>query len=337
VSITGIEPSFGTDAGGTTVLLTGAFGPNTTVELGGVPATVLSSTPTTLEVLTPAMPWTGQVDVEVHEGAQRDVLEDGFQYWADATGQTAATGAVATLEMVGGYWVDPVDIAWASVAMTQPGSRWHVWQAYAPAMNTCAFDYTYPEPTPLQTSATSMTFSSPSGPGFTLLPDPSSPGWFSETSLLLGVEAVPGATYDLMPLPGSVDWPSFTQPSAVTLPDPFSIQSPYVYGISMDSVDRTFSVTWTGGSAGDHVLLYLTRQWYDATTDQWYDDGVVTCAADDTGAVTIPGSVWPDWYAGDVVLLELGRVVEDGGVMPHNNGHNDIAGINWVLGAVQTR
>jgi hypothetical protein len=337
LSLASVDPDFGTDAGGTLVTLTGAFDASTTVEFDGQAATVLSSTATTLEVEAPPSSVSGWVDVGVRSGTQVDGLADAWQYWPDASGDTAAHGIVAYVHLAGGYWGSQTDSAYATATMTRPGTRWQWWQEYAPAMNSCVFSYAPAgQPTPLDTGATSMTFSSLAGPSFTLASGGPGPEWFSSGALQPNVQVVPGARYDLLPMPGNPDWPAFTQPDALTVPDAFTVTSPSVNGASIQTVNRTATVTWNGGTGADYLVFYVERTWLNTLTGQWETDGYVTCAVDDTGTFTIPGNTWPDWFSGDLLYFNIGRVHDDGGVLPHNDGQNDLAGVYWVVGAVES-
>ncbi len=339
LSLTGIAPRFGTNAGGTVVTMNGSFDASTEALFDGQLATVRTQTATTLEVLAPSIAGTGWVDVGVTSGTQSDAMPGEFQYWADAAGNAGSIGLVAYVHLAGGYWSLPGDVAYSDVAMTQSGVPWQWWQEYTPALNTCQFNYTAPgRPTGVNTGTPSMSFQSTSSPAsFSLVAGGGpAPDWYG-SNLVANTDVAPGESYDLLPMVGNPDWPEFTHPDAVTIPDAFDVTSPPVNGNTLQNVGREATIDWVGGGAGDYVVLYVERTFLNPTTGLWESDGAVTCAVDDTGSFTVPGATWPTWYVDDIVYFNVGRVLDDGGIFPHDDSTNRIAGVYWTVGAAESQ
>lgn len=47
--------------------------------------------------------------------------------------------------------------------------------------------------------------------------------------------------------------------------------------------------------------------------------------------------LWTAWEVDELVYIQVGRVYEDGSVLPHNNATSRVVGTAWVSGAVQTQ
>ncbi|MEQ1569896.1 MAG: hypothetical protein ABMA64_29955, partial [Myxococcota bacterium] len=254
-----------------------------------------------------------------------------FQYWADGTGATGLWGWVGYLEMVGDYWVDPADSAYAELGFTEPyeGS---LQDGYSPTLDTCLLGVgAYDPPTYYDTGAAVITLTSGTRT-IALVPQPLAPGAFSADVLEPLDQVLPGAVYDLDPVAGSADWPGFDVPAAVQVPPAFAVTGPDLDAADPPLVGKNqLTFTWEG-AAGDFVALYLVRMIGGTTPDV-----SVTCAATDDGSFTVPGSIWPEWDAGDYVFVQLGRVYESSGALPHDNSDNRLAGIYWVMGAVEAR
>jgi hypothetical protein len=334
LTLAGVSPHYGTTAGGTRVVATGSFDATTELLFDGVPGAVVSSTATELTVDTPAGA-AGWVDVEAVSGTRSAPLASGFQYWTDGSGLTGAFGWFGYTEIVGGFWVgNPPDAGHALLGFSSPGT-WEIWQDYAPVLDTCQFDYAgQGQPTPYDPGAAQVGLSS--GAVLASIPaDPTvAPGVYADPNLAANVEVVPGTVYDLDPVAGNADWPGFGVTGFVEVPPAFSVTSPNL-GRASDPVDvtRTFTLTWSGGG-GDYVLIWILRQYDNFGT--WVDDGVVTCAVADTGTFTIPAGSWPNWFVGDFLHVQVGRVVETRAVLPHDQSEVRTAGTYWYYGAAES-
>lgn len=334
LALSAVSPDFGSNAGGTTVTATGTFDAATSIEFGGVPGTVLSSTATTIAVLTPATGATGWVDVRAVSGAQSATLPSSYQYWADGLGSSGTFGWMTYVHIVGGYWNNPTDVAGGTFGFTQPAG-WELWTDYTPAMGTCQFDYAAAAPPALQDPGAPYVQLSSGATTARFDPLAGTPGAYVPANPLVpNVNVLPGAVYDLDPVAGGADWPGFGITGAVEVPAAFTVSVPDMARPNPPDVFRTTTLNW-GGSGGDYVLIYMLRQFENL--GGWVNDGVVTCAVPDTGSFTIPVGTWPDWYNNDLLHIQVGRAYQSDTVLPHNNAENRMVGIYWYYGAGNTR
>jgi hypothetical protein len=169
-TVTGISPATGRNTGGTSATLTGTnFDGTTTVTFGGVKATVVSVSATTLGVVTPQHP-DGVVDVVVGNGAGAATLASGFTYAPPPppsltsltpTSGSATGGTVVTLS--GTNFDQPVVDFGGATATVQAATATSVSVVSPPGIGTvaltvtnadaqsstlpAAFTYTTPPPT----------------------------------------------------------------------------------------------------------------------------------------------------------------------------------------------
>ncbi len=334
--LTGVEPGFGSNAGGLSVTLSGSdLAAVTGVTFGGAPATILSTAPGSLEAVTPALTGTGPVPVVATNAGGSHTLADGFTYFADASASAGTVGAIERIHEVGGYWEGGVaDQAFGSFAFVQGPSDWEVRHNFAdPATPgaACAYEYAgQASPTFATTGAASLSFSGTSS--FTLPLDADNGGYAGE----LDEADVPGgAVLDLDPVVGDPGWPSFGISGAVTIPGDFEVTSPDMTGATPPDVLRSHTLEWTG-SGGDYMLLFMLRQYENTFTGEFVNDGWMTCAFPDTGSFTVPGGLWPDWFVGDFLHIQLGRVILSPTDLPHTNAEHRVAGVHWVYGGADT-
>lgn len=95
ISLSSASPNFGPNIGGSGVTLTGTglIGA-TSVTFGGVPATIISNTSTTVQVATPAHA-EGPVDIVITTPSGSATLSNGFTYQTYAIGDLAYGGKIA--------------------------------------------------------------------------------------------------------------------------------------------------------------------------------------------------------------------------------------------------
>ncbi|MEQ1502107.1 MAG: IPT/TIG domain-containing protein, partial [Myxococcota bacterium] len=329
-----VDPTFGPNAGGTRVTVTGSFDAATTVEFDGVPGSIVSSTTSEIVVDTPAIAGDGWVDVRAVSGVQSDTIPSGYQYWEDGAGSSGTFGWLTYVRLVGGYWTNPQDGATGVLAFTTPNA-WEPWTDYAPTMDTCAFNYGSTAPGPFYDPGAAHLDLSSGATSARLVPNATiGAGAYSDLALTPNVDVVPGLLYDLDPVAGNADWPGFGVDGIVEVPPAFTVTVPDLDRANAPNVTRSFTLEWDGGG-GDYVLIYILRQ-YLPLFGNWTNDGVVTCAVSDTGVFTIPSNVWPDWYVDDFLHIEVGRVIERHTVLPHDGSESRTMGIYWYYGGAYT-
>lgn len=330
LAIDGVEPDFGSNAGGTEVVVSGQFDDHTLVGFAGEEATIVSRTATEITVIVPSSPATGRVDVTVASGARSAVQADGFEYWEDGAGLAGTYGYLEYYNVVGGYWSDPADFASATFAFVEP-LAWEALLEYAPVLDTCsAIDPYDTVPSFIDSGADKWEFDGGSAK-FDLDPDPDVLGLFAsdpDTAPVPVDEVVPGTTYDVWTSSASPGWPVTELSNAVTVPSAFTVTSPNLMAAAAPLQRKnTFTIEWAGGSAGDYVLILLMLRSAGGPA-------IVSCAVADDGSFTVPGSAWPSWTVGDFMDVIVGRVLVARDPLPTNNGENRVAGAYWVYGGV---
>lgn len=138
--ILGIEPAYGTAAGGTEVTLSvSGVGEDPVVRFGSIPAEILSSGGDIVRIRTPGGP-PGPVDVTLESGGGSATSPGAFTWWPDGTGLASAMGELAWQDYLGTYWgsADP-DSGYARISFFEPADvtlagRW------APDVDGCVTD-----------------------------------------------------------------------------------------------------------------------------------------------------------------------------------------------------
>jgi hypothetical protein len=335
LSLDSLTPAFGTTAGGTRVTLQGEFSAGVEVRFDGQLANVISQDATEMEVETPAVGAEGWVDVEVSLGSDSHSLNSAYQYWQDGSGQSGTFGFMMYVEFVGGYWSPvPSPVAQGMVGFTEPGT-WELWQDYTTALDTCVYNFV-PSGLPIVYNPGSSYVDLDNGGSITRLGDASAvfgAGYYGSQTLIPNVEVVPGASYDLLTVPGNANWPAFSMNDFVEVPGSFNVTQPDLDRANPPIVQQQIDFAW-GGGGGDYMLIYILRQYW--TGAAWLDDGVITCAVYDDGAFTLPAATWPTWFAGDFLHVQVGRVYESSDVLPYNDAENRMTGIYWFYGGADT-
>jgi hypothetical protein len=145
IAVDSVTPSYGTNGGGTAVIIRGGpFNTTAQVSFGGVAATVTNNVSTNeLRVFTPVSADNGFVDVVVSTNNGTGTLGEGFQYFLDGTGMTGSLGVFYWQHFLGDYWTNAADqgFAWWAIA-SPPESRSIPEIFYAETMDTCVSNYT---------------------------------------------------------------------------------------------------------------------------------------------------------------------------------------------------
>jgi hypothetical protein len=325
LSLDTVWPTFGPNGGGTEVEVIGTFDDETEIRFDGEVGRVLERDGDRMLVEVPSSNAEGWVDVEAVSGSRDAKLDDGFQYWADGVGMAGTVGEMAYVDIVGDYWEVGTDVKYATLAFTEP-LDWELWRDYAPSIGSCQFEFQSGfTPAFYDPGANFLELESGGGPSARL--DSQGNGVFQDGP---NAAVVPNAVYDLAPINGSADWPVEDVPGIVEVPRTFSVTTPNMDRATPPNTNRSIDLVW-GGSGGDYVVVYMLRQ--RPQGQNWIDDGYVTCAVPDSGAFTVPGAIWPNWSSGDLIHIQVGRVIERRVTLPHNGAESRMAGLFWVYGA----
>jgi hypothetical protein len=335
--VTGVDPPYGTDAGGTDVVVTGGpFDDATDVWFGDVQGTVESVSATSLTVVTPRSTVDGAVVVTVSGGGDSVDLANGFTYWADATGQAAATGELIWYFLAGGYWSETQEeYGRSTLRFTEPFEYQYYWY-WAPTLDTCVTitegvsDYSY-DPTFVPYDARGGTALQQATTATITLPWNAAEERFTKYDLTVA-EFDPGETYDLT-LEGTPGLPEIALDDVFPVPARFQVTEPAIFGASMPNVTEDQHFAWSTDETGDAVLLQLGM----LTEDGGDFEQEVFCALRDVGSFTIPDGAWTRWRPGRRVDVLVGRYNSGHGLVPWNQGNIATASTVWFYGAGNTR
>ena len=336
--IDSIEPNRGTTAGGTEVVLSGTFGDDATVRVGGVEADNKSVQEKRgiLVFFTPEMGDEGPVSVVLESSGETATAEDKFTYYTDGTGLVGAVGRVTWVDIVGDYWVDPpVDTGFASAIVIKPAAfDWT--KFYAASQDECestkggyAYNPLLESEDPGAGSSVTLT----SGSAEIRMPWDTTYGQFADNDLS-AAEFAPNSTYDISEVSFNNDeMPEFTVTAAVQTPGSFTVTTPNLHGDTVLRISQNFSLAWSGGGATDGVLLSLQLMNAAGTAV----DEEVSCSLRDDGSFNLPTGSFQNWIAGRQLNIFVSRFYVAGGTIDFNNADTAIIGEYMVYGAVFTK
>jgi hypothetical protein len=122
--------------------------------------------------------------------------------------------------------------------------------------------------------------------------------------------------------------PQVELPDVVRTPSSsFTILSPDLEGSVVTYVDSVIPLSWAGGG-GDLVLITVGLR--NATGSDY--DAIVTCAANNDGAFTVP-DLWPSWPTYRQVDIQLSMVRESSATLELNGAGSAVVGMYTKLGA----
>lgn len=352
-----ISPSFGTNAGGYEVVITG--GPfdsfdKPVVTFGGNSAEVVSFDETSITVVVPAVGVSGDVNVAVAARGKFTIASQGFHYWEDGKGKTGLFGVFETFDLVneGVDWAFPEfedvegDEAHAALAVFIEPIERTFWQDYAISVdperafevpNRCQVGYRFDGPrySVQGTGVSSLSLTDTEGTVLSL------PG--DEDGEVFGFTAASGAelrpvTYDFQRPKGRPGWEALEIPEAVRMPDAGFVVAEPNLDQTFPEVDESFNLEWEGGSPGDVILVSIQRYVPGTNPDGgvWLPRERMTCVLQDDGRHTIGGSTDESWAPGypndSLVTIQVGRAHITQVEMAENRSNTDIYGIRWVLG-----
>jgi len=333
--LTAVDPGFGTNAGGTSVTISGGpFDGSTTVHFGTNAATVTNQTPTSLVVSTPSYTSEGPVDVKVTTSTGSNTSPSGFTYYEDGSGKAGVVGAIEWYEYAGNYWsgiTDSFGSAWATFIVPE---EFEVYKWYAASsLETCESDYTSSAKVYVYDLGVSeLTLTGPAGSSISLPWDASS-YLFQNDELNSSGQYYANGSYDLEEVTGSSLFPDFQVSPLVETPSSFNISSPAITGNSPITLSRSqLNFSWTG-SDGDYMIIQMSL--YNSAGTGY--DEVVTCAVNDDGSFSVPSSAWSNWTSGRQVTVLFGRAKKSNTTLSFNNSENRVVGLHWLIAAFMSQ
>jgi IPT/TIG domain len=336
--LNGLSPTYGTNAGGGTVTVTGsALEDVTEVWFGSDQAEILAAADGELQVRVPASAATTWVDLRVVNEAGEDTLPAAFQYWQDATGQVGATGELVWFFTVGGYWdeTQSADYGRSTVRFTEPFDFQFFWN-WSQSLNTCvritqgdATSTFVPGYTSIDAISGTVTQNSPSS-SISLEWNPVEVRFTAYD--LAETQVTPGETYDLA-LSGSTAIPDFAMPGVFRVPDHFDVTEPDIFSQTLPDITDDQHFAWTTEDPADVVLLQVGM--LNAAGSGFEEE--LFCAASDVGSFTLQSEWWTRWASGRFVNVLIGRYNTGEGLLPFNNGKIAVASSLWYYGAAGSR
>lgn len=337
LTITGVSPPFGTDAGGTTVIVTGGpFDSSTEVYFGTARADVEDVTRGAVTVTTPASGTVGLVDVTASGLAGSDQEDGAFTYWPDATGFVGATGELFWTEYAGGYWAATEQPYGRSTLRFVEPFDYQFYRYWAPELDTCVQyndgvpEYVY-DPDFEAYNAQSGTAIQRSPSATLELAWNAAEERFTYYDIPEAEMAL-GETYDLE-LTGTPGLPEVILPEVFPLPAPFHVSEPAIFGNNLPNITEDQHFAWTTDETGDAIVFQMGM--YNNTGTGFQQE--VHCAVRDVGSFTVPDGAWTEWTTGREVHILFGRYKSGNGLLPWNQGRIATASQLWYYGAGTAR
>ena len=331
----GVEPSFGSTAGGNEVVVQVGplFDAPPEVRIGGVMATVLDSTDESITVSVPPRSVPAVVDVEISADGRDIASNQAYTYYQDQSGLFTSIGTLSYYEHVGDEWGNqlerPEDFGVGWVFFMEPSPTSYYDLSFGASMESCNRDYTYNGSalTSAGLGASSVTFTT--GSQSLSLPYNTAEGLY-ERELSIA-QYRPGSNFALEPL-DSIAVPSFVVEDMVKTPLAFQVTSPDFTSFSA-TVGSSFDVAWTTAEQGDYVVIRVDL--YDNLLGEFVE--TVRCVANDDGYFRVDRSNFTQWEAlFQTAVIWVGRVMESDAVLPHDNSASGMVGIYWVIGLAAT-
>jgi hypothetical protein len=339
-AVSGVDPPYGTDAGGTLLTVSGgpfaSDDPALEVRIGAGVARVVSVEAGAVVVEAPASDVDGLVDLTVATGGGSVVAPSAFTYWPDATGRVGATGELVWFFRVGSSWgPDDEDYGRSTLRFTQPFD-YQFYRYWAPALDECFHiqdgvpEYAY-EPEYVSLDALGGTATQRSASSTIEL------GWnaadvrFTEYDLY-PQQLTPGETYDL-DLVGAPGLPDLHLTDVFDVPSEFVVTNPAIAAGTFPEIDASHHFEWSTEGEGDAILLQVGM--LNAAGDAFQEE--LWCASRDVGSFTLPGTRWNAWTPDRQIHVLIGRYNTGRGLLPWNQGRIEVASQVWYYGIGRSR
>jgi hypothetical protein len=329
-AITSVEPSYGSNAGGTELAVEVALnGESPLVYIGQKKATVDRIEGNTVYIVTPDTKREGTTPITVETTEEHCTVEDKFRLFEDGHGLVGAYGVFEWHDFQGGYWVDGDSVGSAEFSFIHPVEI-HYADNWGETLDECVSNFS-PSQVPKLTKYQPEGPAQLNGPNSTL-----AFGWEVKRNQYEGNLASgdfqSDGSYSLQPIFSDADWPRVEIPGFIETPSPIAITKPIVDDEFLNYISSTSVVLkWDGTLNGDYVIARIWRVVNDNTQEE------VRCLLSDDGSHSIDASVWSDWsFQNQYIAIELGRVRVSRAVLPYDLSESGVVGIHWTHGAVWT-
>lgn len=343
LAVDDVDPAWGSNGGGGTVTISGGpFDDSAEVFFVGasktVQATVQLTSSSEVVATVPASDDVGNVDVKVVTDTRAGTATGAYTYWEDGSGKIGVIGSIEWYKYVGSYWSGtPVDFGSAAMMFVEPTTETYRTLYYARSLDRCESDYAGPATSvyAYEIGADNVRLTIPTTSNVLTLTKNASYAYYYEladkdgdtyANDLKASDYKQNAAYGLQPI-SSTSFPAFEIETMVKTPDLLQVTAPAITGSTVPTVPRNFTFSWSTGTPGDYMVVTMYR--YDASGVA----EVVTCAMNDDGSFQVPNSVWAGWDVDEQITILIGRAVEAGDTLPHNNTDGGVVGVYWVIGA----
>ncbi|MEN0065117.1 MAG: IPT/TIG domain-containing protein [Myxococcota bacterium] len=321
-----VEPTAGPSDGGIEVVIRGSFpSGDLSVRFGETEATLVESEADALVVIAPpGSP--GMASVWVEQGPRFSFLEGAFTYFDKRRDRVGLIGEVRRNQLVGDYWAPTEQSSGLARFGFTDLEDWSLTDDFGTSGCTWSFNPSLPPATDIQATGVPLV-----SDARTITLDPlETPGYFGGT--LLADNVLAGTRFSLGPIVGQ-GLPTITVDDLVEIPPSFAVTAPLVDSEMLQPVSRSFTLEWTG-QGGDAMVLDLQRAYDVDGTLTFIDE--MRCTFPDTGSFEVDGTLWPDWYAQEVLFIRLGRMIEVPARLPHDAAQSRVASVFTVVGAAVT-
>lgn len=331
-----LSVDWGLTSGGLELVIEGSgFLPEAKVWFGTKPATILSVEATQITLLTPEFTTEGVATVRVDQNGESASLEQYFDYYEEGEGKLGLSGALFTVNFVGGYWTEPAQtVSSLYLRFVRPIADYTYWKNWSPELDTCASNadpgYVFdPYDLAKLDPDVSLTVIDATGERSASLPWSASYGGFVLDPLHESLLATTRG-YNI-PAFTAVGFPEMEVDNLFTTAGAWTVESPLIGGANQPKVSREgISLVWSG-EGGEAMIMNVGLESAGGLPlqEEFY------CAMVDDGEFTIPAELTSDWPVGRSVHLMLGRYLPNTGTVSFNHAIAGAPAVNFQYGAVE--
>ena len=327
LALDAVSPGYAHTGGGTELSLVGGpFDDTVEVEVGGVPADILSVEKDRLVIASPALDEVGYTEVVVRSVEGEALLDGAIRVFEDGRGLAGSFGALEWYELQGGYWTEDSDdwgVAWWGLIQPEDVHYWDLFDV--DEVDTCISNPSFPTLNVMDLGV-------------------------EQTKLVVGDASVAlpaaedrffdGPLYDYQPrsswsVPEVIDGslPDFAIDELAVTPEPFELYQPYLFGDAPPTLTKSeLNIEWSDVDA-DRIMIMVKR--FDQDLEEEIE--VLGCVAENDGAFHVRGLNWEEpWDNDQWLYIYVGAVLEGEGVVPLNGADSRVAGVYWLVGAAVT-
>ncbi len=345
ITLTSIKPAVGPTGLLTDVVLTGeGFEPdevgNYAVSVRGLDITDLQVTETTVAFTMPALATAGLIDVvfvefdDDEDEVLETVLPNGFEYFPNRAQFTGMYGTAESLHYINGSWPSrQSDGGRIVAAFLSPTDAISPVELYAQSPGSCRDFFFLPPLTGIAMDDSDITIRNLNGVQVVIdRTDPNQSSFYTGDGLTV-TNADMHSSFDLLPIVGSSDLPSFAITDLFDMPPEVQLTTQSVDIRGGRTTEGSFLFSWDhADDSDDHVVIIL--EVYNSDWTQFHE--TVYCIANDAeGQFRIPNNTVANWRSGNMMNVQVGRLRTVHNILPHDASGVVFPALNWSVGFVQ--